>query len=169
MASRTVSSGKHRNRGTNAYYVEGTAVRAARPQLQPEPERRERRHRVRRLHPRYREAERTAFASLNLPLTLILVAAVSLSVFVGYRYLCLKSSLDTHMSNIKTLETTLDTMRTENDALEKSIDTSVDLNKVYDIATKELGMVRVGRDNIIQYDKTESEYVKQYEDIPSGE
>lgn len=157
------------NRGTSAYYVEGTAVRAARPQLQPEPERRERRHKVRRLHPRYREAERTAFASLNLPLTLILVAAVSLSVFIGYRYLCLKSSLDTHMSNIKTLETTLDTMRTENDALEKSIDTSVDLNKVYEIATKELGMVRVGRDNIIQYDKTESEYVKQYEDIPSGE
>ena len=73
------------------------------------------------------------------------------------------------MNSIKTLETRLDTLRTENDALEKSIDTSVDLNKVYEVATNELGMVRVGQDNIIQYDKTESEYVKQYEDIPTGQ
>ena len=67
------------------------------------------------------------------------------------------------------MESQLDTLRTENDALEKSIDTSVNLNEIYNIATTKLGMVRVGQDNIIQYDKTESEYVKQYEDIPSGQ
>ena len=149
-----------------AYYVDGNTVRKLRPQTAPQ--HRPQRHRVHRPSPEYREADRTAFASLNLPFTLLLVAAVAVSVLIGYKYLCLKSSLDMHMSSIKTLETQLDTMRTENDALEKSIDTSVDLNKVYNVATNELGMVRVGQDNIIQYDKTESEYVKQYEDIPSG-
>ena len=72
------------------------------------------------------------------------------------------------MDNIKSLETRLDNLRTENDALERSIDTSVDLNYVYSVAVNELGMVRVGQGNIIQYDKTESEYVRQYEDLPAA-
>ena len=73
------------------------------------------------------------------------------------------------MDSIKSLETTLDNLRTENDALERSIDTSIDLNYVYNVAVNELGMVRIGQGNIIQYDKTESEYVRQYEDIPAAE
>ena len=89
----------------------------------------------------------------------MLLAAVVAALFIGYNYLRLKSSLDVHMDTIKTLETRLDNLRTENDALERSIDTSVDLNYVYSVAVNELGMVRVGQSNIIQYDKTESEYV----------
>ena len=57
-------------------------------------------------------------------------------------------------------------MLTENDALETSINTSVDLNKIYEIATKELGMVYARKNQVLLYDKTESEYVRQYEDIP---
>ena len=47
-----------------------------------------------------------------------------------------------------------------------SINSSIDLNKIYEIATKELGMVYARRDQVLLYDKTESEYVRQYEDIP---
>ena len=54
----------------------------------------------------------------------------------------------------------------ENDALETSINTSIDLNEIYEIATKELGMVYANKDQVLLYDKTESEYVRQYEDIP---
>ena len=149
------------------YYTDGSAARVLEPAYEPLPRRRA--HRAAANQAKYMEAKRVACVSLNLPLTLLLVAAVAVSVFVGYRYLCLKSSLDMHMNNIKTMESQLDTLRTENDALEKSIDTSVDLNEVYNIATTKLGMVHVNQSNIIQYDKTESEYVKQYEDIPSGQ
>ena len=159
------SAGNRRYMNTNAYYTDGSAARAVRPQQQPV--RRVRRVQKPRKH--YVEAERTASVSITPLLTLLLVAAVAAALFVGYRYLCLKSSLDTHMLTIKNLEASLDTIRTENDALEKSIDTSVDLNHVYNVAVNELGMVHVGQDNIIQYDKTESEYVRQYEDIPSAE
>ncbi len=165
--ARQRTAGNRRYPATSAYYTDGSAARAIRPQAQPRPQRRVRR--VQKPKRRYAEAERTASVSMTLPLTLLLVAAVIAALFVGYRYLCLKSSLDTHMSTIKTLETTLDTLRTENDALEKSIDTSVDLNHVYTVAVNELGMVHVGQDNIIQYDKTESEYVRQYENIPDAE
>ncbi len=149
------------------YYTDGTAARVLEPAYEPLPKRKP--DSVNRQQAKYMEAKRSACVSLNLPLTLLLVAAVAISVIVGYRYLCLKSSLDVHMTNIKSMESQLDTLRTENDALEKSIDTSVNLNEIYEIATTKLGMVRVDQNNIIQYDKTESEYVKQYEDIPSGQ
>lgn len=158
-----------------SYYVNGSAVRAPKPNYRPETEPRKRTHvdpeneqRIIRKprNSKYYAASRSASVSINLPLTVLLVISLIVCVLVGYKYLCIKSSLNTHMDNIKTLETTLDTLRSENDALERSIDTAVDLDKVYEIATKELGMVRVKQDNIILYDKTESEYVKQNEDIP---
>ncbi|MDO4961628.1 MAG: cell division protein FtsL [Eubacteriales bacterium] len=151
--------------GTSAYYTDGSAARAVNPQTQPV----RRVRKVRRAKPRYVEAERTASVSMNLPLTMLLIVAVAAALFIGYRYLCLKSSLDMHMNTIKSLETRLDTLQTENDALDKSIDTSIDLNHVYNVAINELGMVHVGQDNIIRYDKTESEYVRQYEDIPDAD
>ncbi len=159
--------GSNRASANVHYYTDGTAARVLEPAY--DPQYRQRAHRAYKQQAKYMEARRSTCVSLNLPLTLLLVAAVAISVFVGYRYLCLKSSLDMHMDNIKSMESQLDTMRTENDALEKSIDTSVNLNDIYNIATTKLGMVRVDQSNIIQYDKTESEYVKQYEDIPSGQ
>ena len=42
----------------------------------------------------------------------------------------------------------------------------MDLDYIYDVATKELGMVYANKDQILLYDKTESEYVRQYEDVP---
>ncbi|MDO5140127.1 MAG: cell division protein FtsL [Eubacteriales bacterium] len=156
--------GRDRRYGTTAYYTEGNTVRTAAPVPEVRPRRRKQKRQV-RTH--YTEARRTASVSITLPLTLLLVAAVAASLFIGYRYLCLKSSLNSHMSEVKTLEAQLDRIRTENDNFEKSIDTSVDLNYVYSVAVNELGMVHVGQDNIIQYEKTESEYVRQYEDIPT--
>ena len=40
------------------------------------------------------------------------------------------------------------------------------LDHVYQVATEELGMVYAGKDQVLLYDKTESEYVRQNEDIP---
>ena len=60
----------------------------------------------------------------------------------------------------------VEALRAENDALETSINTYVDLDYIYDVATKELGMVYANKDQILLYDKTESEYVRQYEDVP---
>ena len=162
-----------RYRNTNSTtYVDGNTVRVARPQAvpqrrysSPQPAEEPRR----RVRVRYQEAQQTASISITLSSTLMLLAAVIAALVIGYNYLCLKSSLDVHMDSIKALETQLDNLRTENDALERSIDTSIDLNYVYNVAVNELGMVRIGQNNIIQYDKTESEYVRQYEDIPAAE
>ena len=171
------------NRYRTTAYVDGNTVRVAQPHAVPPrqygavsvPQRRytaEPRPQPRQPQPRrrvrYQEAAQTASISITFGSTLMLLAAVVAALFIGYNYLRLKSSLDVHMDTIKTLETRLDNLRTENDALERSIDTSVDLNYVYSVAVNELGMVRIGQNNIIQYDKTESEYVRQYEDLPAA-
>ena len=83
-----------------------------------------------------------------------------------YFFWHLQSGITARMHNIEHLEAQLEKMKTENDALETSINSSIDLNKIYEIATKELGMVYARRDQVLLYDKTESEYVRQYEDIP---
>ena len=64
------------------------------------------------------------------------------------------------------LEQQLEQLRSENDALQTRINTDMDLDHIYKVATEELGMVYANRNQVLLYDKTESEYVRQYEDIP---
>ncbi len=61
----------------------------------------------------------------------------------------------------------MEQLKAENDATETRINTSIDLDYIYKVATEELGMVYANRDQVLLYDKTESEYVRQYEDIPT--
>lgn len=109
---------------------------------------------------------RSSIASFDFLLMVPMVAAVIMILAICYNYLTLTSSISEHLDTIKTMETELEDLKTENDSFEQSIDTSVDLNEVYRIAITELGMIHPGKDNIITYNKTESEYVRQYEDIP---
>ena len=74
--------------------------------------------------------------------------------------------MTTRIHNIETIEKELEFLKSENDALETRINTSLDLDYVYRVATEELGMVYPNKNQVILYNKTESEYVRQYEDIP---
>ena len=75
--------------------------------------------------------------------------------------------MTTRMDHIKELEQELDALRSENDITQTRINTSVDLDYVYQVATEELGMVYAGKDQVLMYHQTESEFVRQYEDIPT--
>lgn len=103
---------------------------------------------------------------MDLPYIVLLTIASICTLYLCVTYLQLQSSITARMHNIEQLEAQLEKMRTENDALETSINTSIDLDRIYEIATKELGMVYAKKDQVLMYDKTESEYVRQYEDIP---
>ena len=102
----------------------------------------------------------------SIPLLLMLTVAVIATLYICFNYLALQNSITSKMDNIEVLERTLEDLKTENDALEQSINTSVDLNYVYAVAVNVLGMVHAGQENVIYYDKTENEYVRQYENIP---
>ena len=146
-------------------YVEGNTVRKIRPEHAPAGRIKKDPAAVRREQIRIAKNREKALA-MDVPYLMVLTAAVIITLYICYSYLCLQSSISSHMENVEQLETRYETLKAENDALESSINTSVDLNYVYNVAINELGMVHAGKDSIINFDKTESEYVRQYEDIP---
>ena len=96
----------------------------------------------------------------------MLTIAAICTLYLCVSYLQLQSSITARLDHIEYLEERIETLKADNDALETRINTSVDLDYVYKIATEELGMVYANKNQVRLYNKTESEYVRQYEDIP---
>ncbi len=143
------------------YTVYGNTVKIAEPE-------RTKRHRRRAAEPAVRpvaEHEYRKDLRIGLPTAIMLFITFVAVVFIVYNYLYLSASVDTHRDNIETLQAQLESLKNENNALEQSIDTSVDLSYVYNVAVNELGMVHAGESNTLEYQRTESEYVRQYESI----
>lgn len=116
------------------------------------------RHRIRR------NQEKALY--MDLPYVIVLTLAAVCALWICANYIRIQSSITSRIHNIEILEGEIETLRSENDALETRIKTSIDLDYIYQVATEELGMVYANKDQVILYDKTESEYVRQYEDIP---
>ncbi len=151
-----------------ASYIHGSAAPNWGPSEREEQLRRRRQQDmgkdVKKHHRIRRNQERAMY--MDLPYVIMLTLASICTLYLCVNYLHLQSAITARMHNIEAMEEKLEKIRTENDALETSINTSIDLNEIYEIATKELGMVYAKKDQVLLYDKTESEYVRQYEDIP---
>ena len=104
---------------------------------------------------------------IDLPYLIMLVAASCCTLFICINYLQVQTTMTRRMDRIKTLEKQLDSLKAENDTLQTRINTAVDLDHVYKVATEELGMVYAGKSQVRMYHQTESEFVRQYEDIPT--
>lgn len=145
-------------------YVDGNTVRKVnRTTPQTKPERRvqddyKRSHVVRR--------NRDKALYMDGPYVFALTIAAVITLFLCMNYLHIQASITSRINNIETLELKLEHLKSENDALQTRIDTYVDLDHVFKVATEELGMVYANKNQILLYNKTESEYVRQYEDIP---
>ena len=57
-------------------------------------------------------------------------------------------------------------LKLSNDAAYSKAVSSVDLDKIRDIAINELGMVYANQDQIVTYEKQDKDYVRQYEEVP---
>lgn len=103
---------------------------------------------------------------MDLPYVIMLTVAAFCALYICVGYLHVQSSMTAKIHSIEGLEQELEQLRSENDALQTRINTDMDLDHIYKVATEELGMVYANRNQVLLYDKTESEYVRQYEDIP---
>ena len=105
---------------------------------------------------------------ISIPYLLMLAAATVAVVAICVSYLKVQSSITSHQTTIGKLESQLSTLKTNNSATESRINAYVDLDYIYKVATEELGMTYASDNQVIYYDKSESEYVRQYEDIPTN-
>lgn len=141
-----------------AGYVSGTAARKL--QTVERPVIRNERHTV------TIRREQDKALPMDLPYVIMLTIAAIFTLYLCISYLQLQASLTARLDHIEQLEKSIETLKADNDALETRINTSVDLDHVYKVATEEMGMVYANKDQVRLYNKTESEYVRQYEDIP---
>lgn len=146
-----------------AAYVDGNTVRQDRYHQEIRPHR-DARSEYRQSHRVKRNQEKALY--MDGPYVIALTIAAVATLFLCVNYLHVQASIRARMNHIEELELTLEHLKSENDALQTRIDTYVDLDHVYQVATEELGMVYANKDQILLYNKTESEYVRQYEDLP---
>ena len=168
---RTHYGSRHDSYRHSEGYIDGNVVRKLSPDIEEQQEEEERQERLRRQDRirRHNNAVRRNQENalrMDLPYLIMLTVATIAALFICCSYIQVQASITTSMRNIETQEKTLENLKSENDALQTSINTDVDLDHIYDVATRELGIVYANKDQVIKYKKTESEYVRQYEDIP---
>ena len=104
--------------------------------------------------------------SMNLGYLLFLAVAAIAVVAICVNYLRLRSEYTTLQKEYTAKEADLSERILENDAIYNGIISSVNLEHVKEVATGKLGMIYATGDQIITYQETEKDYVKQYRDIP---
>ncbi len=117
-----------------------------------------------------REKRRKPKANTGMDLfsLFFLTIAIAVSLYTCVEYLQVQSGVTERNKEIAELERDLTKLQNQNkDALSK-INTSLDLNYIYKIATTELGMVYPNENQVIPYESNLSDYVRQYEEIPEG-
>lgn len=114
----------------------------------------------------YRENE-NAF-TMSVPYVIFLTVAVVAVVVMCIQYLQLSAKVTDVKGNISNLESEIDTLKAQNDAIDYEINGFIDVDYIMKVATEQLGMVNPSKDQIQYYDSTSSEYMKQYKDIPNN-
>lgn len=153
---------KIRTYSTKAY-IDGNTVRKLQPAKHSDT--RERQKQKKKVSYRVRRNQEKAL-QMNMPYVLMLTVALVCTLYLCINYLQVQSTMTARVHNIEAIEKELEFLKSENDAAETRINTSLDLDYVYRVATEELGMVYPNKNQVILYNKTESEYVRQNEDIP---
>lgn len=145
------------------YYTDGNTVR----KVNREPERIDRvqEKNLAEYKTSYKEEEGV---KLNISYALFLAVAAVAVIMSCIKYINLNSEVSALSNSIATLETTLDTVKAQNDAMEYEIDGFVDIDYIIKSAKKDLGMVAVDEDKIRFYTSTDGEYMKQFLDVPEN-
>ena len=163
MATSTAMRRRPVKRSAQAY-VDGSTVRKLQPQRTPEKKKTDIRRQPRISHTVRRNQEKALY--MDLPYVIVLTIAAICALYICVNYLHVQSSITARIHNIEKLEKDVEGLRSENDALETRIKTSIDLDHIYKVATEELGMVYANKSQVLLFNKTESEYVRQNENIP---
>lgn len=106
---------------------------------------------------------------LDLKYTLFLGISVVLVLISCVLYLNLQNQMTQKSNKIASLTSELATLTDANSATKERINSAVDLEYVYKYATEKLGMAAPSQSQIIKYQSSDEDYVKQFQDIPQSD
>lgn len=98
---------------------------------------------------------------VNVPLLVLTLVAFALSGALMIQYISLNSHITVLTQSIQKLERQVNTLAAENDEYYGRIMSSIDLEKVREVAIMDLGMVYASEGQIITYDSQMDDYVEQ--------
>lgn len=101
-------------------------------------------------------------SSVSPAFALVILGAAVVILTLCINYIQLQTDIRVRLNNINSMEAELANLISENNVLEKQVSSYIDLDEVYDIATKELGMRYPTNNQIVYYESTNPEYVRQY-------
>lgn len=140
--------------------VDGTAVR----RLDPVPEKVQKRP-APQVSAKTKKS-REHVLQISVGYVLFLTAAAVVTVFTCVNYLQLQAKGTRLQKQVTALQTQLDQAKLENDSDYNQIMAGVDMEHIKDIAMNEYGMTYATGSQIVEYDLQDSDYVRQYSDVP---
>ena len=144
------------------YYTEGNVVRkleSVYPDLQPKTTEKE-------LPGKKVRKNKERVHSMNFPYLVMLSVAMVAVLGLCANYISVQSRLTSTIKEAQKNESNLEKLKDENDSAENMIATYLDLDHIKDVAMNKLGMVYAKKNQVITYEKTENEYVRQFDEIP---
>lgn len=103
---------------------------------------------------------------MNSGYVVFLGMAAVLCLVICVNYVKTQSRLTSYSKNITALQEELANLKEENNTKYNAVMDSVNLEEIREKAQKELGMVYASPEQIVEYDRPSTDYVRQYEDIP---
>ncbi len=156
-------------------YVDGNTVRRVKYEAAPaydepakKPERKQNKNKVHKQNANtenkvtYREKSKCMSGLYAFVLAVAAIVTLTLCV----QYLKIQTEITDKSKYISSLKKDITTMTSQNDSMDYSINSYIDVNNVYKVATEELGMIMASEDNVKVYESTEQEFMMQVSDIP---
>lgn len=157
-----------RNSYYTSEYIDGNTIRRESTARQVQPRRRPQQDtRQRRTQVTEEELRRAKALSMSAPHVafMAMVSIVCLLVCVAYLYI--QSDITATRTSISNLKNEISTVQSNNNALNYSINSHVNVDHVYKVATQKLGMKQATDKQIFYYKASDNGYTIQYGEIPN--
>ena len=165
----SVKTDKRRSSKRQAVYVEGSAARNQYALPDEGSPKSPQKHKKKPNQPA-RTAVRPRQGVTTLPLSgasvLVLTVAAVFTLIMCVQYVQLQSEITYRLKNINRLETELNELVLQNNETDNRINSFIDLDYIYRVATQELGMRYANKNQIYKYNNSGAEYIRQYKEIP---
>lgn len=114
----------------------------------------------------YLEREKNPLLA-EVPYVAVLIIAVMFAIFSCCQYIYLRTNVECRFRTLQDLERQVVLLTNDNILAEKYMASSgmTDLNYVYNVATETLGMVPATEYHVIFYDRSDSEFVYQRQNM----